>query len=93
MMYTIEATDDLTIEIWPSGRGDRALVKVISRAMAADPETNGVIVIYPNEIRRFVDALGEAAGILATFASAITKGAITKDAMEGGDSLKGVKSE
>ena len=64
-MRTIKVTDDLILEVWKGGKGDRPLVKLRSLAEEADGEAVGAVVIWPQEIRHLVDALVEAAGLLA----------------------------
>jgi hypothetical protein len=64
---TIQATDDLVIELWPpapGNRADRPLLKLRSLTAERDGEDRAVIVYLP-EVRHLVAALVEAAVELA----------------------------
>ena len=65
-MRTLQVTDDLILEIWPSGgEGERPLVKLRSLAAERDGEAIGAVIIYPEELDALVAALTEAAACLA----------------------------
>jgi len=68
-MTLIQVTDDLVIEVWPSGgAGDQALVKVRSLSQSADGETPpGVLIVWPEEIAPLIEGLSKAAGVLAEY--------------------------
>jgi len=61
----IQVTDDLLLEVWPGGDGDRPRLRLRSLAQEQDGEAIGAVVIWPAEIKRLVAALAEAAGELA----------------------------
>ena len=61
VMRVLQVTDDLVVEIWPSGEGDRPPVKLRSLAAERDGEAIGAVVIWPEEIDPLVVALTEAA--------------------------------
>jgi len=60
-MRTLQVTDDLVVEIWSSGEGDRPLVKLRSLAAERDGEAIGALIIWPEELDTLVSALTEAA--------------------------------
>ena len=66
-MRTIKATDDLVIEVWPSGDDNEGpMVRLRSLAQERDGDTTpGAVVIWPSEVRHLIDTLAEAAGLLA----------------------------
>jgi len=71
METVIEVSDDLVVEVWPSGgRGDAPLIKLRSRDLESDcSNMPGAVVIWPSEIRPLIDSLAKAAGILAADAA------------------------
>jgi len=66
-MRTIQVTDDLELEVWyPGGKGDVGLVLLRSRDLEGDRDNEaGVVILWPGEIRHLIEALAEAAGLLA----------------------------
>jgi hypothetical protein len=66
MQTQIQVTDDLVIELWPSGgEGDRPLLKLRNPSAERDGEDRGVVV-YLNEVRHLIGALVDATVELAT---------------------------
>ena len=64
-MKTIQATDDLVIELWPAGEAaDRPALRLRSLGAAAEGDRQAV-VIYLDEVRLLVGALVDAALELA----------------------------
>lgn len=59
-MRTLQATDDLVVEVWPGGEGGHPLVKVRSLALERDGEAVGVVVVWPEEMDGLIAALVEA---------------------------------
>jgi len=58
--HTVQATDDLSIELCPTGDADnQPLLKIRSKT------TKGEVVVYLDEMRHLVDALAKAAANLA----------------------------
>jgi hypothetical protein len=67
-MHSLQATDDLIIEVYPAdddATGDVPLIKLRCLAMESDDPTSGSIIIWPEEIRSLIDCLATAAGLLA----------------------------
>ena len=66
MTHTYQVSEDLIVEVWPGGDGDRPLVKVRSLMMQRDGDSDavGVVVVYPNELDALIAALTEAAACL-----------------------------
>lgn len=67
--HTIQATGDLTVELWLAGEADnQPLLKIRSKA------TEGEITIYLDEVRHLVDALVNAAvDLVAVEAERLTR--------------------
>ena len=64
-MKTIQATDDLVIELWPAGEaGDRPVLRLRSLGAEAEGDRQAV-VIYLDEVRLLAGALVDAALELA----------------------------
>ena len=71
----IKASDDLVVEMWPSGgAGDPALLKVKNLAAERDGEDQHVVV-FLNEVGSLIVALGEAAANLAAYEVAAARAA------------------
>jgi len=65
-MKTIQATEDLTIELYPAPAGEQPLLVLRSRAAEIDAEG---IAIYAHEISDVIRALAEAAAVLTSMAA------------------------
>lgn len=58
--HTVQATDDLSVELYPTGETDnQPLLKIRSKA------TEDKVVVYLDEVRHLVNALVNAAADLA----------------------------
>ncbi len=64
-MKTIQATDDLTLKLYPPPPAGQPFRVPHSKAAEIDEECPGGIVVYANEIHRVIEALTEAAMELA----------------------------
>ncbi len=67
-MHSLQATDDLIIEVYPADDdplNDVPLVKLRCLAMEGDDPTSGSIIVFPEEIRALIDCLATAAVLLA----------------------------
>ena len=60
-MKTIQATEDLTIELYPAPAGRQSLLVLRSRAAEIDEECPEGIAVYAHEISDVIKALAEAA--------------------------------
>ena len=68
-MKTIQATNDLLLELWPAGQvSERPVVAICNLAAEAGGERQTVIVRL-HEVRHLIDALAEAAVTLAEMAA------------------------
>jgi len=68
-MKTIQATEDLTIELYPAPAGEQPLLVLRSRAAEIDEECPEGIAIYAHEIGDVIKALAEAAAVLTSMAA------------------------
>ena len=65
-MYTIQVTGDLVLEVHPGREPDRSLVVLQSLGLKRDAEPPGGVVIWAIEIHSLIEALGDAAEMLAS---------------------------
>jgi len=68
-MKTIQATDDLTLEIYPPPAGQQPLLVLRSRAAEIDEECPEGIAVYVHAISDVIKALAEAAAVLTSMAA------------------------
>jgi len=68
-MKTIQATDDLTLELQPPSPAGPPFLVLHSKAAEIDEECPEGIVVYAHEIRHVIDALTEAAVELVEMAA------------------------
>lgn len=64
-MKSIQATDDLTLELKPAPPAGRPFLVLRSKTAEIDEECPEGIVVYSDEIRHVIEALAEAAVSLA----------------------------
>jgi len=64
-MKTIQATDDLILELRPAGHVSEHPVVVIRNLVAEEGNEHQTVIVHLHEVRHLIDALAEAASELA----------------------------
>ena len=65
-MKTLRVNDDLELQLWPAGHVSEHPVVVITNKAVDEEEAEQAVIVHSNEIRHLIDALAQAAVLLAS---------------------------